>query len=53
MLALLQWLIFGHVHKWNFLYAINVFDSEKATMKSGEDHVVECDKCGKRKAFRI
>ncbi len=53
MLALLQLLIFGHVHKWRWLHTIKVYAKANDPMAMAEDHVVECEKCGKRKAFRV
>jgi len=49
MIRLIQFLIFGHIHKWN------VLEKEKYTLDQGSHNGIQynlqCEKCGNMKRF--
>ncbi|GJD54956.1 hypothetical protein [Methylobacterium dankookense] len=49
MLQLLQWLFFGHVHKWKTLRDVPLaeLDYSGREVVTGRRYVQQCEHCGK------
>jgi len=47
MLKIFEWLIFGHVHKWDLLNSGNVGNKRGDTV--GRWYEYQCSRCNKRK----
>lgn len=49
MIALLTWLIMGHVHKWEDTSVITLVDGNG--LVNGKSTHVRCTKCGEHEVF--
>lgn len=51
MIRLLQFLIYGHFHKWKILEKSGVFE-EGLDKPTYVDYACQCERCGEIKRFR-
>jgi hypothetical protein len=50
MIRLIQWLIYGHIHKYEQVEAGNLTREGKVF---GKLYVMRCESCGKMKTFEV
>lgn len=53
MIRLIQWIIFGHIHKWEYvkdvIYTTRIYDGE--VIRKQTKYICKCVGCGKYKGF--
>jgi hypothetical protein len=49
VLRLIQFLIFGHIHKWKIISKVNLYNSASSSMPHGDRYVLQCEICGNLK----
>jgi hypothetical protein len=52
MIRLIQWLIFGHLHRWQRLERVAVYDEDGPKLPVYIDWVCSCERCGAIRKFR-
>ena len=52
MIKLLQWLIFGHAHKYTQVEALEL-RTKILGEYTGKAYILRCDCCGKMKCFKV
>lgn len=52
MIYLIKFLIFGHVHKWNIVREIEIFEEFGDPLPYKHRYVCRCEKCGNMKTFK-
>lgn len=43
MISLIQWLFWGHLHKWKIIEELNMVEDNESY---GRCYVLQCEKCG-------
>lgn len=52
MILLVQWLIFGHIHKWKILTSnLVTYKYLSGSTSIGTRYVLQCEHCGNMKTF--
>jgi len=52
MIRLIQWLIFGHVHKYEEVEQADFTDCHRGKV-IGKSYILRCEGCGEMKAFKV